>query len=275
MRRFLLAAFAAAAATPCLAASFPWLGEGSPAPGLEARWSPPPGYARLPLAVGSFGAWLRSLPLKPGRPPVRLFNGALKGNQDAHEAVIDIDVGDKDLQQCADAVMRLRAEYLYSVGRFNDIAFNYTNGERVPYARWRKGERPVVHLGRWLRWKKAHPDDSYLGLRQYLEQIYRYAGSYSLSKELKPIEAVGQIAPGDVFIQGGFPGHAVIVLDVAVHSRTGKKAFLLAQSYMPAQEMHVLRNPREPRNSPWYTIEEGERLITPEWPFPPASLRRF
>src|SRR5688572_11354147 len=90
---------------------YPWL-NGKTGEALSSRFPAPRGFRRVPAAADSFGVWLRGLPLKPGRPAVLLFDGALKGNQDAHEAVLDIDVGDEDLQQCADAVIRLRAEYL-------------------------------------------------------------------------------------------------------------------------------------------------------------------
>jgi hypothetical protein len=76
-----------------------------------------------------------------------------------------------------------------------------------------------------------------------------------------------------VFIQGGFPGHAVLVADVAEDAR-GRRAFLLVQSYMPAQEVHVLRNPAAPA-SPWYTARSSGVLETPEWVFRFADLRRF
>ena len=56
--------------------------------------------------------------------------------------------------------------------------------------------------------------------------------------------------------------------------RIGRRAVLLAQSYMPAQDIHVLRKPEAPDN-PWYIIEGDGPLATPEWDFPAGSLRRF
>ncbi len=86
---------------------------------------------------------------------------------------------------------------------------------------------------------------------------------------------VPELRPGDVFILGGSPGHAVIVLDVAVDLKTNKKIFMLAQSYMPAQETQVLINPNDEKLSPWYSVDFGERLVTPEWEFSRGQLMRF
>ena len=82
---------------------------------------------------------------------------------------------------------------------------------------------------------------------------------------------------GDVFIKGGSPGHAVIVVDVAIHPKTKKKVFLLAQSYMPAQQIHILVNPANRNLSPWYelTDTDSDRLYTPEWTFEKKELKRF
>src|SRR5882757_5040924 len=66
--------------------------------------APPPGYKRIPQNKNSFGEWLRNISLKKDRH-VYLYNGSLKRNQRAQFAVLDITVGKKDLQQCADAVM--------------------------------------------------------------------------------------------------------------------------------------------------------------------------
>src|ERR1700730_2507018 len=73
----------------------------------------PPGFNRINEVPGSFGGWLRNLRLKKDKR-VYLYNGSLKQNQSAQFAVLDIPVGKEDLQQCADAVMRLKAEFLFS-----------------------------------------------------------------------------------------------------------------------------------------------------------------
>lgn len=240
---------------------------------LVTRFPPPVGAVRATIAHGSFAEYLRALPLLPIGSEVRTYNGGLKARQDVHAAVIDMSVGTKDLQQCADAVMRLRAEHLYALARFNDIHFNFTSGFRADFVRWMSGERIKVS-GNSCTWVRATgPDRSHATLLAYLDVVFTYAGTLSLGKELKaaagmPIEA------GDVFIQGGSPGHAVIVIDVALLN-DGRRAFLLAQSYMPAQQIHVLKNLQQPDLGAWYIEGDGERLQTPEWTFDWADRKRW
>lgn len=255
-----------------LAAPYPWLGSGA-RESVEARIAPPPGFQRVPAARGSFAEWLRGLPTKPGRPPVLLYDGRLKANQTAHHLVLDVDVGARDRQQCADAVIRLRAEYLRATGVEDRICFQFTSGALARWSAWRQGMRPRIR-GNAVSWeKRAEPDSSYASFSRYLDLVFDYAGSYSLSREMERVRDPRRIQAGDVFIQGGFPGHAVLVIDVAEDAQ-GRRAVLLAQSYMPAQEIHVLRNPGAPQ-TPWYVIDSDGPLATPEWVFPPGSLRRF
>lgn len=255
--------------------SFPWLAT-SPAANqsIESRIAPPKDHRRIDVAADSFGAWLRTLPLKPGRPEVRLFDGSLKTNQRAQHAVIDIDTGKANLQQCADAVMRLRAEYLFSKRAFDRIHFKFTSGDDARWTAYSKGER--ARVAKKVTWvKSAAPASDYSTFRAYLELVFNYAGSASLDKELVAVSALDQIEPGDVIIQPGFPGHAVIVLDVCVTDVTSHRAFLLAQSYMPAQDVHVLVNPNDEPLSPWYSTNVSAKIVTPEWTFDPKHLKRF
>ena len=218
---------------------------------------------------------MRHIPLKKGKPPVLLYDGREKSNQGVHYAVVDIDVGNRDLQQCADAVMRLRAEYLYSKGNHETIHFNFTSGDRADFAKWAEGYRPVVD-GNNVKWiKSAAEDSSHGSFRAYVDRVFAYAGSHSLSKELTRIEDVAKMRIGDVFIQGGFPGHAIIVVDMVVNRESGKKLFLLAQSYIPAQDIHILKNPNDDALDPWYEVDFGESLHTPEWTFGKNDLKRF
>jgi hypothetical protein len=241
---------------------------------IQERFPAPPGFGRMAADSKSFTFYLRNLPLKPHGSQVYLYNGQLKGNQDAHVAVIDIDVGTNDLQQCADAVMRLRAEYLYKNGMHEKISFHFTNGFEVPWSKYSQGYRVAVNGNKTSWVMKSKPGAGYKDFRNYMNLIFTYAGSLSLSKELSA-KSINEIEPGDVFIVGGSPGHAVIVIDVVENPEKTEKKFLLAQSYMPAQEIHVLKNPASDDDSPWYSSKTAEMLLTPEWLFNSNDLKKF
>jgi hypothetical protein len=240
---------------------------------VRTRFSVPSGYTRVSPEKNSFTAYLQNLPLKPVGSKVFYFDGREK-TKEVHAAVVDIDVGTKDLQQCADAVMRLRAEYLFSQKLYEDIHFNFTNGFNAEYSKWREGYRIIAGKNKISWIKKFGESSSYEDFRTYLDIVFTYAGTLSLEKELKR-KKIPEMEIGDVFIKGGSPGHAVIIVDMAVNEKTGEKIFLLAQSYMPAQDIHILKNPANTDLSPWYPSNFGESLETPEWTFSSNQLRSF
>lgn len=229
----------------------------------------PAGYKRIPAAT--FGNWLRHLPLKTDKT-VYLYNGLPKRNQQAQFAVLNISTGNKDLQQCADAVIRLYAEYYYHTHQLQRIAFHATDGTLIDYVSYTKGYRFILKGNRLQKQLMAAPADNPQLLQVYLETLFSYAGTLSLSRELSPVTDTRSLQPGDIFIHGGAPGHAVIVVDLAVNA-AGEKIFLLAQSYMPAQDIHILLNP-EGGNSPWYKVKAAGPLKTPEWHFDWSELKR-
>lgn len=240
---------------------------------VQDRIDPPDDFERVKVDDGSFGQYLRKLPLKPHGSKVKYYNGEIK-NRDVHEAVVDLEIGNRDLQQCADAVIRLRAEFLYGKGRYEKIHFNFTNGFKADYATWMRGNRIAVDGNRVYWMKRTGYSNDYDSFREYLNMVFAYAGTLSLSGEMKKVP-LEEMVIGDVFLKGGNPGHCAIVIDMAENKATGEKLFLLAQSYMPAQDIHILKNPRNQEWSPWYVLEFGDILTTPEWEFRNNQLMRF
>ena len=236
---------------------------------VATRFNVPAGYARKAYANGTFGNYLQQLPLKPAGTLTKHYNGETKPNKVA-AAVIDISVGNSDLQQCADAIMRLRAEWLFSEKRFDDIAFNLTNGFNMKYSEWKKGKRLNASCNGWNIGGTA--SDTHDDFMKYMKTIFTYAGTLSLSKELQT-KNIAILEAGDVFIKGGSPGHAVIVVDVAQGSEG--KVFLLAQSFMPAQDIEILKNPNNAAISPWFKASGMGILETPEWDFEWSQLKTW
>jgi hypothetical protein len=250
----------------------------APAPsgyGTVGEIPAPEGFTRSTPAEGGFAAYLRALPLKEDNV-LRLHTGQPKPDQGNHVAIVKMDVGNRDLQQCADAVIRLRAEWLWSRKKFKEIAFDFTSGDRFAWTDYARGVRPDVR-GNKVGWKtEGRRSSTYETFRRYLDVIFMYASTRSLDRELTSVGSAEGIRAGDVFVQVKKPyGHAVIVLDTATDPQSGEVVFLLAQSYMPAQEIHVLRNPVDPERSPWFSAWFGATLVTPEWTFDAKNLKRF
>jgi Domain of unknown function (4846) len=248
---------------------FPWV---SLAQSVESRFLPPPKARRLLAEVGSFGAFLQKFPLLPPQTPVRYFDGRTKPNQ-IQVAVLDIDRGTRDLQQCADAVMRLWAEYLYSQKRSQEIGFHNFAGVLMDWKRYARGFRMTAR-GYLL---VARADSSRRAFRAYLDMVFQYANTFTLEKELSP-RPLQQIQPGDVFIVSNPKtyGHAMLVMDMAEDTITKERYFLLAQSYMPAQDIHIVQNSRWLAGGGWYRVADiAPELHTPEWVFRGETLRHF
>lgn len=240
---------------------------------LETRIKTPEGYERIVYEPESLGDFLQNYPVKADGAPVLLYDGREKNNQSAHAAVFVLPIEEEDLQQCADSIMRMYAEYFYATKQYERILFHFVNGFAAEYTKWRDGYRISVD-GNQVSWVKlAEYDDSYECFVRYLRMVFAYAGTLSMESEIEEI-SLEQAQSGDIFLRGGSPGHVVMIVDVC-ENKNGKKAFLLAQGYMPAQEFHVLKNPIHEEN-PWYYEEEMTYpLYTPEYTFSEGSLQRL
>jgi len=242
---------------------------------LEERFPTEPGFSRVKLEPQSFGAFLRSLPLAAPKTPVLSYRGDVirAGDHPNVAAVVAIDIGHRDLQQCADAVIRLHAEWRYARGH-RDHVYRAASGTKLSFARYAAGDRLRVE-GNNLSFvpgaRAAEPTHALL--RTWLDDVFGWANTGALARDGERVK-IKDLRPGDFFVLTGVPfGHAVLVLDMAVDAR-GRRALLLAQSFVPAQNVQVLRP--DP-SSAWFVLDDAAgSLETPFWePFPFDSLRRL
>jgi hypothetical protein len=236
----------------------------TPVDTVLTRFKTPQGYTQLKPAPGSFGEYLQNLPLKPVGSHTETYKGAIAATDVFTAAVVDISVGKEDLQQCADAVMRLRGEYLYQQKRYSEISFHFESGFKCDYIHYADGYRYAND--HWVL--KAKKDYSYPTFMRYMNLVFAYAGTLSLDKEMHKVQAPDELKTGDVFIKGGSPGHCFIVMDV-VENNEHKKLFLLAQSFMPAQNIQVLQY-----RSPWFSMDTKSDIWYGEL-IDKAYLKRF
>jgi len=240
---------------------------------LETRIETPSGYHRVNASEDSLSSFLRDYPLKEDKSPVLLYDGTEKGNQEDHIAVFQLLLENEDLQQCADSVIRIYGEYFMHTEQYERISFHFVNGFEANYEKWREGYRIQVD-GNDTSWVKTAPyDDSMETFKKYLRIVFAYSSTLSMEEESEEIN-LSDLQVGDIFIRGGSPGHVVMLVDLC-ENEEGKKAFLLGQGYMPAQEFHVIKNPSH-ESDPWYYEEEiTYPFVTPSYTFEDGSLRRL
>lgn len=242
---------------------------------VRERFSPPKGYQWQDEKQDSFGYFIENFKLKPYGSQILRYDGTPISTQHLHEAVFDIDTGNKDLQQCADAVIRLRAEYLYKNKKENNIKFHFTSGHLISWNDYKNGTRAFVSGNSVSFRKTAGFDDSYQSLRAYLDLIFNYSGTISLNKETTPVTKNADLKTGDILITPGSPGHVVFIAGVCIN-KEGKKLFLLGEGFTPAQSIHLLTNPFDQNISPWYELDvNASETKTARYIFKPTNFRSF
>ncbi|WP_027373763.1 DUF4846 domain-containing protein [Chryseobacterium sp. UNC8MFCol] len=242
---------------------------------IRERFDPPNDYNWVNEKPDSFGYFIENFKLKPYGSQILRYDGTPISAQHLHEAVFDIDTGNKDLQQCADAVIRLRAEYLYTIKKSDEIKFHFTSGDLLSWNDYKNGTRAFVN-GHSVSFRKTMSfDDSYENFRNYLDLIFTYAGTISLNKETKPINKKEDLKTGDILITPGSPGHVVFVAGVCKNPK-GDRLFLLGEGFTPAQSIHLLSNPFSKKKSPWYDLNiNAPETKTARYIFKPTNFRSF
>ena len=242
---------------------------------IKERFPAPKGYEWMEEQPNTFGYYLENFPLQKYGSPILKYDGTAIETQNLHEAIFDIDTGTKDLQQCADAIIRLRAEFLFKMKRFDDIKFHFTSGDLMTWNDYKNGTRAFVN-GNSVQFRKTENfNDSKENFRKYLDLIFNYAGTISLNKETKPVLKTNELKTGDILITAGSPGHIVFISGVS-ENKNGEKLFLLSEGFTPAQSIHLLKNPFDKEISPWYDLDvNSAETKTARYYFQPSNFRRF
>ena len=243
---------------------------------MEDAFASPEGYVREEVKEGSVAWWLRGLPIRTDRTYVLSYEAEELGSPSA--GVILMDVGKRNLQQCADSVIRLHAEYLWYANKAKSVVYHFTSGDKSSWKAWKKGERFKIDGRKVQRIKGKARRRDHKGYRSYLQHLFRYARTQSLRYDSKAVKQNDLILAGDFFVSPGSPGHAVMILDTVINDQ-GERLALVGQGYMPAQEFHVLEDSGDHVvDKVWFRlpVNENEVLNTPSWtPFERSEARRF
>lgn len=239
---------------------------------ITTRVLMPDGYVRVKYPLNSFQEYLRQYLLKPHGSKIINYDQSEYFAQNWHDAILEVPVPNR-LQQCADALIRIRSEYLWKENRKDEIGFNFTSGHYCSWKQYAEGYRPKITGNTVTFHKTALPDASVANFYQYLNLIYTYAGTWSLYHELQKVP-VKDIVIGDMLVKPGSPGHIEIIVDEVVNEK-GDKLYLLAQGNTPAQSVCLLKNFEDTSISPWYRFHENEPVYTPSYYFDKAEFVRF
>lgn len=240
---------------------------------ISTRVIVPKGYKRVAYKTGSFQQYLRHYNLKPYGSKIINYDDSEYFAQNWHEAILEIPVPSNGLQQCADALMRIRSEYLWQENRKDEIGFNFTSGHYCSWNKYAQGYRPKIKGNKVTFHKTVSPNHSKANFYKYLNLIYTYAGTLSMYNELHKV-AVKNIRIGDMLVKPGSPGHIEIIVDEIINE-TGDRMYLLAQGNTPAQSVCLLKNFEDTEFSPWYKFKENDPVYTPSYYFDEARFIRF
>lgn len=240
---------------------------------ILTRANVPKGYKRVGYAKGSFQEYLRNYKLKAFGSKIINYDDSHYFWQGGHIGILEIPVPENGLQHCADALIRIRSEYLWDNNRKDDIGFNFTSGDYCSWQNYAEGYRPKINGNKVTFHKTARANHSKDNFYDYLNLIYTYSGTLSLFNELKSI-GDSELKIGDMLIKGGSPGHIVMICDEVINDK-GEKLFLLFQGNTPAQSVHLVKNLEDSNISPWYELKENKVIPVSNYTFSTSKFVRF
>ncbi|TXE18772.1 hypothetical protein ES692_04785 [Psychroserpens burtonensis] len=240
---------------------------------IQSRVNVPEGYKRVVYAKGSYEEYLRNYKLKPFSSKIINYDSSEYFWQGGHIGILEVPVPKNGLQQCADALIRIRSEYLWVNNRKDEIGFNFTSGHYCSWKKYKEGYRPKISGNKVSFHKTARASPSEENFYKYLNLIYMYSGTLSLYNELKSMDSK-DLKIGDMLIKGGSPGHIVMIGDEVVNEN-GDRLYVLFQGNTPAQSVHLVKNIEDSLISPWYELKNNAIIPVSNYTFSDAEFVRF
>ncbi|MFC0604024.1 DUF4846 domain-containing protein [Winogradskyella pulchriflava] len=240
---------------------------------IKSRVNVPSGYQRVEYTIGSFEDYLRNYKLKSFGSKIINYDDSEYFWQGGHIGILEIPVPKNGLQQCADALIRIRSEFLWDNNRKDEIGFKFTSGHYCSWTKYAEGYRPKINGNKVSFHNTANTNHTKENFYKYLNLIYMYSGTLSLYNELEAVKAK-DLKIGDMLIKGGSPGHIVMIADEVINDN-GEKLFLLFQGNTPAQNVHLVKNLEDASISPWYQLKDDAVIPVSNYTFDSAKFVRF
>lgn len=238
-------------------------------------------FKRVKTEQGSFAEYIRNYPLKNADCPLLLFNSRKKENQEAHAAIFSLPVENQEFQNSSGSIIKLYAEYKYKNLQEDQLSFHLINGSEFKWTDWLEKSKAKRELrtdiaGNLKKWTEyENPQDKRKVFDKYLKNILSNTDILSMQIYDSEPTTFEDIQIGDILMDMANHKHVCLVVDICINPETMEKAVLLAQGNSPAQEFHIIKNPKR-ENDPWY--HEEDFMIpaqTPEYVFPKDSWRKL
>ena len=165
-------------------------------------------------------------------------------------AVVDLPML-SNAEQCADACMRLKAEYLYQTGQYKRLNFKTSTASPCATAVGHR-EKPFTAISAD---SMVLPVPSHSAAR--CSPVH-----WQISN---PVTSLSTPEMADC-----------LVMPSSLSNKNGKKAFLLVEGNTPARDIHLIRNLENPFRSPWFISDGSEkRFLLCITPFKATDLRHY
>lgn len=155
---------------------------------ITSRVKIPKGFTRVKYPENSFQSFIQNYQLKNYGAEVINYDGSKYFYQSGHIGVLELSVPKNGLQQCADALIRLRSEYLWKTNQKDKIGFEFTSGHYCSWKKYAEGYRPKIKGNKVTFHKTVKANHSKANFYKYLNLIYTYSGTLSLYNELPKIK---------------------------------------------------------------------------------------